>query len=410
MRRIGMFVLAWLVAASAVLGLGRVAAQANVTAETTTLMQLRVGPGTKFTALGTVPAGTVLPAIARDATTKWLKVTYQNQQGWLALAYLRYRGDLAALPVGDVVQQPAPTQQGGGQGGGQPAVQPTGNGAIVVMERYFQSDRVDYYRIIYLSDGLRISAFYAEPRTYGKFAAVIYNRGGNRSTGALTGYEFVPFAEVGFVVIASQYRGGGGSEGYDNFGGADVDDVLNAIPLLKSRDKVDPNRITMFGSSRGAMMTYIALRRLGQAGSNDIKVASTTSGLADLFMWDTERRDYTKTLYPELIGATGGNALIERSATYWPTLIRVPLLMQHGSSDAIVSVKQSEKLYVGMLKANLPVKLIVQPGGDHGLNNYDTGMPETFKWFTQYVGRGEGWDYYAYKDVIYKVMRGIRGQ
>lgn len=378
--------------------------------ETTTLMQLRVGPGTQYTALTTVPSGTVLTATARDKNSKWVRVDFQNQPGWLALAYLRYRGDLAALPIGDVVTaQPTAVPQGGGGG---TAAQPTGNGAIVAMDLYYQSDRVDYYRITYMSDGLRINGFYAEPRTWGKFAAVIYNRGGNRDTGALTGYEFVPFAEVGFVVVASQYRGGGGSQGYDNFGGADVDDVLNLIPLLKARDKVDPARISMFGSSRGAMMTYIALRRLAQAGSGDVRVASTTSGLADLFMWAKERSEFTDTLYPELIGSNVGNAgpFVERSATYWPSWIRTPLLMQHGSSDDIVSVKQSEKLYAAMLKLELPVKLIVQPGGDHGLNNYDTGMPETFKWFTKYIGRGEGWDYYAYKDVIYKVMRGIRGK
>jgi len=43
----------------------------------------------------------------------------------------------------------------------------------------------------------------------------------------------VPYVEAGYVTVGSQYRGGGGSEGTDAFGGADVEDVLNLVALLK---------------------------------------------------------------------------------------------------------------------------------------------------------------------------------
>jgi hypothetical protein len=36
------------------------------------------------------------------------------------------------------------------------------------------------------------------------------------------------------VVVASQYRGNGGGEGHEEFGGAEVHDILNLIPLAKS--------------------------------------------------------------------------------------------------------------------------------------------------------------------------------
>jgi dipeptidyl aminopeptidase/acylaminoacyl peptidase len=270
--------------------------------------------------------------------------------------------------------------------------QPPPNGVIHTLEFYARTDNADYYRMVYWSGGLRISGFYAEPRSPGRHPAVIYNRGGNRGVGALRGNEFAAFAEAGYVVAASQYRGGPGAEGRDELGGVDVDDVLSLIPLLRSRAKVDPDRIAIFGSSRGALMTYIALRRQAETGGHDIRVAATTSGLTDLIMWARERPDLDGGVYLELMGAntrTNRAALEARSATYWPELIRVPLLIVHGDADTGVSVQQSRRLYEGIRAAGGQAELIVVRGGDHGLTNHDAGMPEVLRWFQTHLARGD---------------------
>jgi dipeptidyl aminopeptidase/acylaminoacyl peptidase len=91
---------------------------------------------------------------------------------------------------------------------------------------------------------------------------IIYNRGGNREFSKLTPwmqYGFYDFVSNGFVVIGSQYRGNDGGEGHEEFGGADVHDVVNLIPLAKSLGYVDMSNVFMFGESRGGMMTYLAL-------------------------------------------------------------------------------------------------------------------------------------------------------
>jgi dipeptidyl aminopeptidase/acylaminoacyl peptidase len=188
--------------------------------------------------------------------------------------------------------------------------------------------------------------------------------------------------------------------------------VLNLIPLLKSRELVDPDRIAIFGSSRGAMMACIALKTLAQRGSNAIKVASITSGLLDLFMWAKQRSDLNASVYPDLVGATTTSnpaAFRNRSATYWAGLIRVPLLIQHGDADGEVSVQQSKTLYSRMIAAGRVARLIVLPNGDHGLNNYEAGLPETMKWFQRYLARGdENFDYDLHKDAIYKAVAILR--
>src|SRR5499426_3031082 len=68
----------------------------------------------------------------------------------------------------------------------------------------------------------------------------------------------------GYVVIAPEYRGsiGYGKTFYDaiDYGGAEVDDVVTAVDVLKSRYAVvDPARIGIIGWSHGGMITLLAI-------------------------------------------------------------------------------------------------------------------------------------------------------
>jgi len=70
----------------------------------------------------------------------------------------------------------------------------------------------------------------AKPKETGNYPCVIYNRGGNRDFGGLLvahgAITLGKLAKEGYVVIASQYRGNGGSEGQEEFGGKDVNDLF----------------------------------------------------------------------------------------------------------------------------------------------------------------------------------------
>lgn len=95
-------------------------------------------------------------------------------------------------------------------------------------------------RIVYESDGLRIAAFLAYPKTAPdgavRLPCVLWNRGGNRDFGAIKNDFFLARAKRvtswGHVRLASNDRGAPGSEGKDEFGGADVADVVNAIQVF----------------------------------------------------------------------------------------------------------------------------------------------------------------------------------
>lgn len=262
------------------------------------------------------------------------------------------------------------------------------NGNIAAMEVITDTGKTVYFELTYWSDGLRVKGLLGYPKEGIRHPAVIFNRGGNRDFGALGGWELIPFVESGYVAIGSQYRGNMGGEGIEEFGGADVNDVLNLILLLKSLPFVDLERIGMVGMSRGGMQTCIALKQDSLDGAQDIKVAAIVSGVVDLFMWSEERQDALEGVLIPLIGASPQERpdLYEaRSATYWPELIAAPLLIVHGEADERTSVEQARKLANGLLETGKTVELIIYPGEDHALSQHRKGFPEIMAWFQEYL-------------------------
>jgi dipeptidyl aminopeptidase/acylaminoacyl peptidase len=268
-----------------------------------------------------------------------------------------------------------------------PAPASHADGAVESMELIIRSAKSEYCRITYWSDGLRVKGFLGRPMRGTSLPAVILNRGGNREESALRGPEIVPFVESGFVAVASQYRGNGGSEGREEFGGADVDDVLNLVPLLKSLPEVDPERIGMMGWSRGGMMTYLALKRETLKGTHDIKVAATVAGPTDLLALAHDRPDMLD-VYFDLIGQLLDEAPYRaRSAVFWPELINAPLLIQHGEEDIRVSVEQSRRLAELLAREGKTVKLVTYPGDEHMLPGHNWGYPQAMAWIGKAIGR-----------------------
>jgi dipeptidyl aminopeptidase/acylaminoacyl peptidase len=227
-------------------------------------------------------------------------------------------------------------------------------------------------RVKYLSDGLKVVGYIWKPKdTAGKkFPLIIFNRGGNQEFGKLLPYFYSGFYEYlanGFVVVASQYRGSDGGEGKEEYGGADVRDVLNLVPLAKSLGYVDTNNIFMYGASRGGMMTFLALKH-----GLRVNAAAVVGGMADLTTTQAERPLLVGEVYKQLIpdfDKRGAEAMRERSAVYWPEKITAPLLILQGGADWRVNTKTNALALAQKLHdAGKTYELIVYAGDDHGLS------------------------------------------
>ena len=229
---------------------------------------------------------------------------------------------------------------------------------------------IDCRRIRYMSDGLKVVGYIWRPRESAgrKFPLVIFNRGGNRERSQLTPWMaggFYDFVSSGFVVIASQYRGVDGGEGSEEYGGADVRDVRNLLPVARSLDIVDMRNVFVFGNSRGGMMTYLALKHGLQANA-----AAVTSGVTDLFGNAADHPELVTGIYEPLIpdfGTRRAEVMEERSAVRWADKINVPLLILHGTADAQVSATRALEFAQQLQAHGKTYELVMYANDGHGL-------------------------------------------
>jgi dipeptidyl aminopeptidase/acylaminoacyl peptidase len=272
---------------------------------------------------------------------------------------------------------------------------------IATLERYEPAlratlTRVTVQAITYLSDGLRIKGYLVAPRHGTHLPCVIYNRGGNRDFGKWTdesvALELAKIASWGYVVVASQYRGSAGGEGQDEFGGAEVNDVLTLITLLESYPQADASRIGMYGWSRGGMMTYLALTR-----TDRVCAAVIGAGLADSFDTIQRRPTMEHQVYAQLVpqwSTARDQALEARSPLHWPAKLskRTPILLLHGSADWRVHPSQTFRMAAALYAVQHPFRFVFFEGGDHGLTEYREEVDRLARdWFERYVRHQQRW-------------------
>jgi dipeptidyl aminopeptidase/acylaminoacyl peptidase len=229
---------------------------------------------------------------------------------------------------------------------------------------------VNFFKITYLSDNLKVKGYLSLPKKPGSYPCIIFNRGGNKDFGAIDDQRLIRFfGEVsswGYVVVGSQYRGNAGGEGKEEFGGSDVNDVINLIPFLSHIEKADTSRIGMFGWSRGGMMTYLALTK-----TDRIRAAVVGSGPADVSI-TTKKRPEMDSVFAELAPGFRQNrdsVLKTRSAIYWADKIcmSTPLLLLTGSADWRVSPEEQLRMATRLYELRHPLRFEFFEGGQHSL-------------------------------------------
>lgn len=266
----------------------------------------------------------------------------------------------------------------------------------VVPRQHFEwaQAAVDCRRVSYRNDGATIYAYVVTPKlgTAGKRPVVVYNRGGNSLFGAIDSIalfrEIFPLVKAGYVVVASQYRGGTEGEpatvGVDEFGGRDVGDVLQLLKLSSSLPGVDANNVFMLGASRGGMMNYLVARQ-----HPGIRAMATMGAPTDLSAGLKSRPEMER-VYQALIPDYAKNkqvALDSRSALRWADALPadLPVLILHGEADDRVSVEDSRAMDLRLTQLGIEHKLVVYPGDNHGMqNNRRQAYGEVLTWFEQH--------------------------
>ncbi|MBA2175415.1 S9 family peptidase [Halobacillus locisalis] len=250
------------------------------------------------------------------------------------------------------------------------------------------SETTETHRFTYLSDGLEVVGYMVKPKEVDKeLPLLIYNRGGNQELGKINDQTLATYlsywANKGYIVLASQYRGNDGGEGKEEYGGSDVNDVLNLARVAEEIPNVDEDNTVMVGKSRGGMMTYLAIKN-----EMELKAAAIVAGPTDLTLGFDNRGAGMKRMMIDLIGAPSDNpeAYKDRSAVYWPDEIDVPTLILHGENDWRVSVERARKLSEKLSEVNADYEYIEYENDDHDLSNHSEEYKEkVHQWFQKYI-------------------------
>ena len=244
----------------------------------------------------------------------------------------------------------------------------------------------------YQSDQFNVEAFYLAPKSPEKqLPVVIFNRGGNAGFGYIVfGTKMdlpAELASEGYIVLGSQYRGASrhlSNNGNDEFGGADVNDVLALIDIAKTLPQADTSRIALVGWSRGVMQSYLSAKQLPK-----LKAIVSVAGNADLtqaVVWRPAMEKVYAARIPDY-ATQKHQRLAERSVINWlDKLPPAPILMLHGTADERVSAEQSVLLAKALNGAGHKNKLILYDGDNHSLsNNRIQAFTEIKTWLNQYL-------------------------
>jgi len=185
-----------------------------------------------------------------------------------------------------------------------------------------------------------------------------------------------------------------------------IEDIRRSVRYVRlhaSEYGIDPDNIGITsGSSGGHLALMVGMTGDdGNAESKDLveRVSSRTQAIVswfpptDLINWGGKDgykmiEKVRPGMFEEIFGSVTDltEQLKSISPIYQLTSDDPPLLLIHGEKDKTVPVQQSELLNAKYEEAELPVKLIVEPGGGH---TYWSGIEKQYvdvgKWFDTYL-------------------------
>ncbi len=203
----------------------------------------------------------------------------------------------------------------------------------------------------------KIEVFWTKPAEQGTWPAVLFIHGhqeGPREGGEAlvrTGRLGI-MASRGYVAASVSQPGYGNSDGPPDYCGPFTQEaVLVAIDFLRNQPFVHPDKVALYGYSRGAIVASMV-------ATMDAKLAAVVlgAGAYNLFsFYPTPLHGMDANIEQE--AGTSAEAFRARSAIYHVDTIKAPILLLHGANDERIPVRQAEAFYEKHRATGLAVKM-----------------------------------------------------
>lgn len=198
----------------------------------------------------------------------------------------------------------------------------------------------------------------------------VRNQFGGRRSHPTWGFDQILVAK-GYIVLNVNMRGSWGhgktfrDQMHQGYGVIDIEDIESAVRWLKSRDDVDGDRIGIWGSSYGGLMTAMSLFKKPGLFACGIAGAPATN-VRHAFpqqMWVMQRPEGNDEAYDN------------SSPLQWAAGLEDPLMIIHGMRDGVVFYGDSLQLVYRLQLMGKDVDLLTLPNAGHGWDN--EGLAQT---------------------------------
>jgi len=200
----------------------------------------------------------------------------------------------------------------------------------------YEDKSIIIYNMTYLSEGLSINGIMAKPKQDKKSSLIIFNHGGKEGIEELNWIKRL--ASRGYTILASHYRGEGGSEGNIEVALGETTDVMNLLECGKQLSTVDEKNIGIIGFSHGGAITVQAMEL-----TEDFKAGVALWGPMDILKRvqniksaDDPVLNWVKTVETPDNKAELTKSLLKRSPIYCVDKLNAPLLIFHGQLDKLI--------------------------------------------------------------------------
>jgi len=205
-------------------------------------------------------------------------------------------------------------------------------------------------------------------------------------------------ASKGYVVFLPNYRGstGRGVEfskmGQADYGGAEFNDLVDAITHFDEIGLIDKDRVGITGASYGGYASAWAATALSEHFAASVMFVGISNQLSKFGTTDIPKEMYN--VHARNFPWDKWQWMLERSPIYHTDKAKTPILIMHGKEDTRVHPSQSMELYRYIkTRTETPVRLVFYPGEGHGNRKsaaqLDYGK-RLMRWMDFYLMDGNG--------------------
>lgn len=228
-------------------------------------------------------------------------------------------------------------------------------------------------------DGAAVELFQATPADAAPAGAILFVHG-NQGGLLLGAKEFVDngalerfSSRLNVTAAAVSQPGFGASDGPADFCGPSTQQaVIAALAFLKQQPAIDPERIVLYGNSRGAVASAMVAARVP-----DLRAVILSSGVYDLeAAFRTSPPGLRRAIESE--AGPSKQAFLARSALHHVQDIRAETLLLHGRHDDRAPVAQAKTFSAALADAGVPVSLNVFECGHRIPREYSQAVLRPF--------------------------------